>query len=77
MLGHGEEQGMGWSAVRERGWGGREDGMEERSKDCWRLGVGVGVRWVEGARGVGCGWELGRARKLGRKDDWERLFSVF
>jgi hypothetical protein len=37
----------------------------------------VGARWVEGARGVGRGWELGHARKLGRREDWERLFSLF
>jgi hypothetical protein len=36
----------------------------------------MGARWVEGARGVGCGWELGHARKLGRREDWERLFSL-
>jgi hypothetical protein len=46
------------AAAQERGRLGEQE---------WAVGAG----WVEGARGMGCGWELGR------REDWEGLFSLF
>jgi hypothetical protein len=64
----GAEGGL-WAAGAHSGPGARQ----ARGEQEWA----VGTRWVKGARGVGCGWELGHARKLGRREEWERLFSLF
>jgi hypothetical protein len=69
-----------WSGEKLRaGWAARM-GRERRGGARW---AGTwGARWAAGAReelgrGVGRGWELGRAQKLGHREDWEGLFSLF